>query len=74
MDDFLRRLAAALDVPELEPEQIETLLATARDVAHGTERRHAPLASFLVGMAIGRGSSLPAATATVHAALSPPGS
>lgn len=69
MDDFVTRLAVSLDVPRIDAAQIDTLLAVARDVAHGTERKYTPLATFLMGVAVGRGASLDAAVTTVQAAV-----
>lgn len=34
---------------ELDEEIVAAVLALAREVAHGSERRHAPLATFLAG-------------------------
>lgn len=48
------RLAGALGEAALTDEEVELLLDLARDVAHGTERRYAPLSTFLVGVALGR--------------------
>lgn len=52
--DFLERYRVALQDAagwpfELHDEDVEAVLALARDVAHGTERRNAPLATFLLG-------------------------
>lgn len=62
--DAVDRLAAVLasrvDVggPELDPATRRTLLDLARRVAHGTERRNAPLATYLAGMYVaGRGAA-----------------
>ena len=55
--DWLAAYAEALGLPVDEGE-IEALLALARDVAHGTERKNAPLASFLAGRFVGSGGSL----------------
>lgn len=57
MDDWLARYAAALEERlgragprvRLPPDAVSPLLALARDVAHATERRNAPLAAYLVG-------------------------
>ena len=54
MDEMLRRLADALGVPPLAAGEQRLLLDCARDVAHGSERRHAPLSTFLLGVAAGR--------------------
>lgn len=45
---FPERYAAALR-SALEPEEIDTVLDLARLVAHGSERRSAPLSTYLVG-------------------------
>jgi hypothetical protein len=50
---------------ELDNNDIHTLLDLARDSAHEVERLAAPLTSFLVGVAVGRGQSLGAAAASV---------
>lgn len=48
MDEWIRRYAGALGV-ELTPEDARRLLDLASAVAHGTERKNAPLATYLVG-------------------------
>jgi Domain of unknown function (DUF6457) len=40
---------SALVGPVITPELRATLLRIARDVAHGTERRNAPVAAFIAG-------------------------
>ena len=45
----------------------KTVLDLARDVAHGVARPAAPLTAYLVGVAVGRGLSLPDAAARVQA-------
>jgi hypothetical protein len=45
---------ARIDRPELDPPLAEELLALARSVAHRSERRFAPLATYLIGVAVGR--------------------
>ena len=54
MDEMLQRLADALDVAPLSAAEQRLLLDCARDVAHGSERRHAPLSTFLLGVVAGR--------------------
>jgi hypothetical protein len=49
MDPGLDRFADALHIPRLDPGEAEALLDLARVVAHGTERRNAPLATYLAG-------------------------
>lgn len=53
----------------LDDAEIEALLALARDVAHGTERKNAPLASFLAGRFVGSGGSLADAIERAHRSL-----
>jgi len=43
------RLAAELGVETMTPQTQVALLSIAREIAHGTERRYAPLASFIAG-------------------------
>ena len=56
---------------ELDDELVDAVLALAREVAHGTERRYAPLATFLAGQYVARraeaGVSAPAALAEARA-------
>lgn len=78
MADWPTELAAALDEAALTDDEITVLLDLARDVAHGTERRYAPLSTFLVGIALGRApagdraATLAALADRVRAALPPP--
>lgn len=48
-------LAEALGQPALGDDEIAEVLDVARDVAHTTERRYAPLSTFLIGLAVGSG-------------------
>lgn len=63
--DWLEGVADALGVPHLTPPEVERLLELARVVAHGTERKNAPLATFLVGRAIAGGTDLTTAMSVV---------
>ena len=47
------------------------LLDLARDAAHGVERPAAPLTTFLVGVAVGRGQSVTGATTSATSLLPP---
>jgi len=44
-----------------------TVLDLARDVAHGVARPAAPLTAYLVGVAVGRGLTLPEAASRISA-------
>jgi len=72
MDDWLDGFARALGERPLEREEVGAVLALARDVAHGVERRLAPLASFLAGMHVQRrvaeGAGVPDAVAEIRTA------
>ena len=54
MDDWMDEAARALGEQEMRPEEVAIVLRLARDVAHGVERKMAPIAAFLVGAAVGR--------------------
>lgn len=53
MDDWLERYARQLGITPLADEETAALLALARDVAHGSQRRFAPLSTFLAGVLVG---------------------
>lgn len=81
MSDWLVRYARALAEEPLSREEIATLLDLARDVAHGTERRFAPLSTFLAGVRVGRqltgvggerATALEQAVAAAHRVLDSP--
>ena len=74
IDDWLRRLSAELDVADvaLDHRTRHLVLDLARDAAHEVERTAAPLSTFLVGVAVGRGQTLDGAAAKLTAlALAP---
>jgi hypothetical protein len=54
MADWLTKAATALGVDPIDDATQERLLAAARDVAHGVERKLTPLATFLLGTAVER--------------------
>ena len=68
---WLNALARELQTPDGAPDDhtIRTVLALARDAAHEIERPAAPLTTFLVGIAVGRGATLDAAAGTASALL-----
>ena len=57
IEAWLERLCAELGVADirLDDNDLRTLLDLARDAAHQVERLAAPLTTFLVGVAVGRG-------------------
>jgi Domain of unknown function (DUF6457) len=68
---WLNVLARELQTPGGSPDDhtIRTVLALARDAAHEIERPAAPLTTFLVGVAVGRGATLEAAAGTASSLL-----
>ena len=52
--EWLDELATTLEVEPLTDAQAEALLAVAREIAHGVERKTTPLAAFLLGRAVER--------------------
>ncbi|PSL37734.1 hypothetical protein CLV49_1341 [Labedella gwakjiensis] len=59
IDAWLDRIVPVLDLPR---ELVDTplVLDLARDAAHGVARPAAPLTTFLLGLALGRGTASPA--------------
>lgn len=53
MDNWVDALTRALELPSAVDS--DTVLDVARDVAHNVERRAAPVTTYLVGVAVGRG-------------------
>lgn len=51
---WIDQLAEALGVEPPSADETGRILATARDVAHGVERRITPLSTFVLGMAVQR--------------------
>jgi len=77
LDDWLAAVSAEIGTTDvaLDNNAIHTLLDLARDSAHQVERVAAPLTTFLVGVAVGRGVPLGAAAARATAlavGLEPP--
>lgn len=52
-EEWVREVCAALGLDE-DDVDADSLLELARDVAHGVERRAAPVTTYLVGLAAGR--------------------
>ena len=59
-EDWLDRYAGALGERPLSGAEMGAILKLARDVAHGVERKLAPLAAYLAGVAVGRTAADPA--------------
>jgi hypothetical protein len=68
---WLTTLSAELGTSDIrmDDDAVTTLLDLARDSAHEVERVAAPLTTFLVGVAVGRGGALNAAAATATTLL-----
>lgn len=77
LETWLSAVSAEIGVEDhaFDNDTIHTLLDLARDSAHEVERIAAPLTTYLVGVAVGRGASLGStaakATALVKAHPSP---
>ncbi len=73
LDEWLQTAAASLDLDlstfgDLAGLRAE-LLDVARDAAHGVARPAAPLTTFLLGVALGRGMTMADAVAAVRRVL-----
>lgn len=62
LDDWTDAVRQAL---ELDPFDADLVLDLARDVAHGVMRPAAPLSTYLLGVAVGRGADPSAAAAAI---------
>jgi hypothetical protein len=54
VEDWIDRFADALGVPRVAPKEMGALLKMSREVAHGVERKDAPLSTYLAGVYVGR--------------------
>ena len=54
MDEWIDSLVTALGEEPLDPRQMGAVLKLARDVAHGVDRKLAPLSAFVAGIHVGR--------------------
>lgn len=70
LDEWTDQVCGALGLDRKLIDQA-LVLDLARDTAHGVARPAAPLTTYLLGVAVGRGSD-PAAAAAVVTALLPP--
>ncbi len=55
LEPFLADLSERAGVPKLSPEEVAELLKLARATAHRTQRRLAPLTTYLAGLLVGGG-------------------
>jgi hypothetical protein len=64
LEEWTKQVVAEL---QLDPDALDrtVILDVAKDVAHGVARPAAPLTTFLLGMAVGRGMPLADAAGTV---------
>jgi len=69
MDDWLDGFARALGERPIEREEVGAMLALSREVAHGVERRLAPLTAFVAGMHVQRRTGEGAAVADALAEI-----
>jgi Domain of unknown function (DUF6457) len=71
LKQWLTTLSAGLQTTDvtLDDDAVHILLDLARDSAHEVERVAAPLTTYLVGIAVGRGASLGSAAARATALL-----
>jgi hypothetical protein len=53
-EEWIHRLAGELGEPSLSSREIGQVLKLAREVAHGVERKLAPLAAFVAGVHVGK--------------------
>jgi hypothetical protein len=74
LTQWLTRLGAELGTDDLRLDEgtIKDLLDLTREAAHGVERVAGPLTTFLVGVAVGRGADVAAATEAATALLEEP--
>jgi hypothetical protein len=68
---WLTTLSGALQTRDvvMDEDSVQILLDLARDSAHEVERVAAPLTTFLVGIAVGRGATLGSVAARATALL-----
>jgi hypothetical protein len=71
LKQWLTTLSAELETTDvtMDDDAVRTLLDLARDSAHEVERVAAPLTTFLVGIAVGRGAALSTSAATATTLL-----
>jgi Domain of unknown function (DUF6457) len=65
LDRWTGQVRAALDLTAMHPDEQKVVLDLARDVAHGVLRPAAPISTYLLGLAVGRGGDPAQAAATI---------
>ena len=65
LDEWAAAAAAELGIEPPDREAQRHVLDVARDVAHNVVRPAAPLSTFLLGVAVGRGAALDEAAAAL---------
>ena len=66
-EEWVKEVCAKLELDD--GVDTEEILEVARDVAHGVERRAAPVTTFLIGLAAGRAGGGPEAEAKAAATV-----
>lgn len=66
LDEWITRVCAELGLPA-DAADTDLLLGVAGEAAHAVVRPAAPVTTFLIGLAVGRGLPLPEAAARVRA-------
>lgn len=69
LDEWSAAVQRALGLEYDDPRMRDAVLDLARDAAHGVARPAAPLTTFLLGVAVGRGADIEAAAQEVRALL-----
>jgi hypothetical protein len=62
-EEWVDEVCTALGIEDAV--DVDLVLEVARDVAHGVERRAAPVTTFLIGLAAGRATDRATASATL---------
>jgi hypothetical protein len=57
MKEWIDHLAELLGEDSVTKEELRAVLGLARDVAHGVERKLAPVSTYLVGVHVGRSAA-----------------
>ena len=65
LDEWATTASRALGLAAPSPDEQRMVLDVAREAAHSVVRPAAPLATFLLGVAVGRGGDLPPTAETI---------